>query len=349
VHASELIKRLAETSGDAALVVVIEIKGSAPRHPGSKMLVFSDGTSIGTIGGGFVEIQAVENARERIATGSSGRMVVEMLGDNAVGNVPICGGTASLAINIVGDKTAFAAASEQLDLGRRIVLVIPVEGDRMDYPVAIVDVDGHAVYGACGPIDHVALRTALDTGFPAVSQADGFLYDPIVPQDRLLILGGGHVGQALARLATELEFSVCVGDSRAEFVDPGRFPAETETRLGGFADIVAAYPFGASTYAVVVSPSHSSDLECVRAILKREYRYAGFIGSRRKTSMILDQAIADGFPPEKVTALRAPIGADIGAETPAEIAVAICAEIIAVRRNSPVIVTMDGDRLKRRA
>jgi len=349
MHASELIKRLAETSGVAALVVVIEIKGSAPRHPGSKMLVFADGSSMGTIGGGFVEARAMESAFDRLASGASGRIVVEMLGEQAEGDAPICGGTASLAIFIVNDRAAYAAASEQLDLGRRIVLVFPVAGDRMDHPVAIVDADGHAVYGASGPIDHVALRTALDTGLPAVSQADGFLYDPIVPQDRLLILGGGHVGQALARLATELEFSVCVGDSRAEFVAPGRFPAGTETRLGGFADIVAAYPFGASTYAVVVSPSHSSDLECVRAILKREYRYAGFIGSRRKTSMILDQAIADGFPPEKVTALRGPIGADIGAETPAEIAVAICAEIIAIRRDSPAIITMDKDRLRRRA
>jgi xanthine dehydrogenase accessory factor len=184
---------------------------------------------------------------------------------------------------------------------------------------------------------------------PVVSSIDGFLYDPVEPLDRLLILGGGHVGQALARFAAELEFQVCIGDSRPEFVDPARFPSGTELRLGKFSEIVDGFRFGASTYAVVVSPSHASDLECARAILKREYRYAGFIGSKRKTRMILEQAIADGFPPEKVLALRAPIGADIGAETPAEIAVAILAEMIAVRRNSPAIVAMDAERAKRRA
>ena len=85
----------------------------------------------------------------------------------------------------------------------------------------------------------------------------------------------------------------------------------------------------------VVSPGHSTDLECVRALLKREYRYAGFIGSRRKVRMILDQAASEGFPADKVKALRAPIGVDIGAETPAEIAVAILAELIATRRGTP--------------
>ncbi len=86
----------------------------------------------------------------------------------------------------------------------------------------------------------------------------------------------------------------------------------------------------------------------MRAILAREYRYAGFIGSRRKTRMILEQAVTDGFPPDMVAALRAPIGADIGAETPAEIAVAILAEIVAVRRGSPAVARMDGERERRR-
>ncbi len=349
MHASELIKLVSETTGTAALVIVIDTKGSAPRHPGSKMLVFPDGGSKGTIGGGYVEKRAVESALERIANGASGRIVVEMLGEQADGDAPICGGTVTLAIFIVADKAAFRAASARLEGGIPVVIVGSFEGAEAGRIIAVADAKGRAEYGSDDSIDRSALRTAFDTGLPLVSPADGFLYDPFTPQDRLLILGGGHVGKALARFATDLEFRVCVGDSRKEFVDPARFPAGTETKLGEFADIVAWYPFGASTYAIVVSPSHSSDLECVRAILKREYRYAGFMGSRRKTRMILDQAVADGFAPEKVTALRAPVGADIGAETPEELAVAILAEMIAVRRGSPAIVAMDENRVKRRA
>lgn len=348
MHASELIQQLSVTSGTAALVVVTDTKGSSPRHPGSKMLVFPDGASLGTVGGGDVEKRALESAVKHIATGTSGRIVVEMLGEQAIGNAPICGGTVSLAIFLVTDRAAYATAAEQLEKGRRVVIAYSLEGERMGNVVAVFDTDGNAVYGSQAPIDAPTIRTVIDSGLPAISSADGLLYDPIEPQDQLLILGGGHVGQALARLAALLEFRVCVGDSRKEFVDPGRFPAGTETRLGEFSDIVDAYPFGDSTYAVVVSPSHSSDLACVRSILKREYRYAGFIGSKRKTRMILDQASSDGFPPDKVNALRAPIGADIGAETPAEIAVAIFAEIIAVRRSSPTIIAMDADRVRRR-
>ncbi len=349
MHASELIKHLSVTSGAAGLLVVTEIQGSAPRHHGSKMLVFADGSTMGTIGGGFVEAQAVELAIGHIAEGTSGRFVVEMLGERAEGSAPLCGGTASIAMFIVADRAAYAAASEQLERGKRVVLVFAMQDGGKGNPVAVIGEDGQAVWGPQASVDGVTLSTVIDSGLPAISKDGGLLCDPIVPRDRLLILGGGHVGQSLARIASELDFSVCVGDSRAAYADPARFPPGTETRLGEFDDIVAAYPSGASTYAIVVSPSHSSDLACVRALLRREYRYAGFIGSRRKTRMILEQALADGFPPEQVAALRAPIGADIGAETPAEIAVAILAEIIAVRRDSPSIKAMDADRIRRRS
>jgi xanthine dehydrogenase accessory factor len=349
MHASELIKRISETTGTAAMVVVIDTKGSAPRHPGAKMLVFPDGGSIGTIGGGYVEKRVTEIALERIGTGAAGRVVVEMLGEQAVGDAPICGGTVTLAIFVVSDKTAFRAASARLEGGMPVVIVGSFEGTDAGTIVAVIDAKGHAEHGSNESIDRSAIRTALDTGLPLVSPSDGFLYDPVAPQDRLLILGGGHVGKALALFATNLEFRVCAGDSRKEFVDRGRFPAGTETRLGVFPDIVAGYPFGASTYVVVVSPSHSSDLECVRAILKRDYRYAGFMGSKRKTRMILDQVLSEGFPADKVDGLRAPIGMDVGAETPEELAIAILAEMIAVRRASPAIAAIDADRAKRRS
>lgn len=357
MHASELIESLSSNAGRAALVIVVEVKGSSPRHPGSKMVVFPDGTFKGTVGGGVVEAKAIARGVESIVSGRGSQITVEMIGEKAAGSDPICGGVVTLAVFPVVDATAYAAAADCLGRGERVVIVSSLSGDTgaasntaaAGCVVAVVGSDGRSFFGAGAKIDDEAARAAFESGMPVVSPVDSLLYDPVAPLDRLLILGGGHVGQALARFAAKLEFSVCVSDFRPEMLDPARFPAGTELRLGNFTESITGYPFGSSTYAVVVSPSHSTDLECARAILKREYRYAGFIGSKRKTRMILDQAIADGFPPDKVLALRAPIGADIGAETPAEIAVAILTEIIAVRRNSPAIIAIDADRVRRRA
>lgn len=339
MHSSELLKLLSRQDDPCALVVVIEAKGSAPRHPGSRMIVMPDGKTIGTIGGGAVEAQAIGEAVSCIASGTDRLIVADMLGEKALGADPICGGSVTAAIFLADEMGAYIKAAACLERGEPVVLVSPlpvVATGAVDRSIAVINAVGDIVYGSSVKLDKAVLKQAVETGLPVVSELDGRLYDPLVPRDRLLILGGGHVGQALAILAVNLDFQVCVADSRLEFAEPGRFPAGVETRLGGYTDLIEAFPTGATTYVVVVSPGHSTDLECVRALLRREYRYAGFIGSRRKVRMILDQVVSEGFPVDKVKALRAPIGVDIGAETPAEIAVAILAELIAARRIPPV-------------
>lgn len=344
MHSSELVSLLARQDGRVALVVVMEAKGSAPRHPGSRMIVMPDGKTIGTIGGGAVEALAIQAAVSCIASGTDRLFVADMLGEKALGSDPICGGSVTAAIFLADEKGAYVEAAACLERGETVVLasVLPVaaadgvrRGRNVDGSVAVINAEGDVVYGSSEKLDTAVLQNAVETGLPVVSELDGRLYDPLVPRDRLLILGGGHVGQALAILAVNLDFQVCVAESRPEFVEPGRFPTGVDTSLGSYTDLVEGFPAGCATYVVVVSPGHSTDLECVRALLKREYRYAGFIGSRRKVRMILDQALSEGYPADRVNALRAPIGMDIGAETPAEIAVAILAEIIAVRRDCP--------------
>ena len=359
MHTSEIIKDLSTHNGRVALVVVIEAKGSAPRHPGSRMLVLPEGRIIGTIGGGAVEAQAIQQAVSCIAKGEGSIFKADMLGERALGTEPICGGSVSAAILLVDDKRAFEKAAALLDRGERVVMASSLVDTLVDTGAcgggdsggvsALIAATGQLVYGSLDQPDEAALREAFETGLPVVSARDGRLYDPLVPRDTLLIFGGGHVGQALAQLAVHLDFQVLVADSRPEYVESGRFPLGVETRCGGYYDLIHELPAGPSTYAVVVSPSHSSDLECVRALLKRDYRYTGFIGSRRKVRMILDQAVSEGFPAERVNALRAPIGMDIGAETPAEIAVAILAELIAARREAPALAAMDAARESRRA
>jgi xanthine dehydrogenase accessory factor len=213
---------------------------------------------------------------------------------------------------------------------------------------AVMDGDGRWVAGTLGGVDPAAARRALDTGHLFLAEGEDYFLDPLFPQEKLLILGGGHVGRALAAIAPGLGFLVTVADERPEFVEPGRFPAGVATRSGSFTEAVAAFPFDPSTYVVIVTRGHLCDLECLRAVLPRTYRYAGFIGSRRKVRLHIDKVLSEGFDPAKVEALCAPIGLDFGAETPAELAVAIAGELIAVRRGAGSLAALHQARRDRR-
>ena len=177
----------------------------------------------------------------------------------------------------------------------------------------------------------------MATGKPLFVEDRSLFYDPLVPREKLLILGGGHVGRALAALAPALGFRVTVVDDRPEFASGARFPEGVRVLHQDFEQAIAGFPCNASTYVLVVSRGHRSDLACVRALLARPWRYCGCMGSARKVRMILDQLLQEGADPARIAELWAPVGLDIGAETPAELAVAILGELVAVRRNAGIL------------
>lgn len=165
----------------------------------------------------------------------------------------------------------------------------------------------------------------------------GLLFaQPYGATERLVIAGGGHIAVELARLGASLGFRVLVMEDRDEFVDPARFAAGVETRLVDFADAFSDVPLDGDTYLVLVTRGHEHDLACLRTVLGGAARpaYIGLIGSRRRVRAAFIALRGAGAPDSALEELYAPIGLDIGAETPAEIAVAIAAELVAVRRGS---------------
>ena len=340
----ELIKAITEGGPGMALATIIAVKGSAPRHPGSKMLVGAAAGPLGTVGGGRGEARALEACRAGLERRRSSVLAVEMVGNDIVGPDMVCGGTSTMLIEYLEDRDPYRIALERLALGQRVLLVKRIRG--AEVLVALLDQDGAPLYGRCGQ-DAAALQ-ALADGNPRYDPETGVFYDPLFPEEKLLILGGGHVAKALAALAPGLGFSVTVVDDRPEMLGADRFAPEVATVQAGFTQAVAEFPFDCATYAVIMTRGHLLDLECVRAVLGRPYRYAGFMGSARKTRMVLDQ-VAQDFDPAKVAALCAPIGLDIEAETPAELAIAILAELIAVRRNAPMLARLAIERETRRA
>jgi len=218
------------------------------------MLVYADGRTIGTIGGGCYENDAFWKARDALTTGRSALLHYELNDDFAQENGLVCGG--------------------QMDV-------------------------------------HI---------------------DPLTPTPQLYVIGAGHVGLHLARAAEDAGFRVHVVDDREKFANRERFPGAHEIIVSPLAEWLHTADIPSSAFVAVLTRGHQHDLEGMRALAARDLRYLGLIGSRAKVARIFDALAAEGMPGECLARVRAPIGLDIGAVTPAEIAISILAEMIAVRR-----------------
>ena len=167
-----------------------------------------------------------------------------------------------------------------------------------------------------------------------------------IPEDRLIVLGGGNIAQPLCKMAAMLDFAVTVVDDRPSFANTGRFPDAAHVVCNSFTAAIEGLKIRPTDYVCVITRGHRWDGECLRQILRGVYpSYLGMIGSRRRVTGLLGLLREEGFDAEKLAAIHTPIGLKIGAETLAEIAVSICAELVQHRRSNPV--EEDGTVLER--
>lgn len=237
----------------AALCTIIRARGSAPRHTGSKLLVFADGHIVGTIGGGEMENRVIAAARQ---IAQSGEPRIE-----------------------------------------HFELIDPKKGDA----------------GVCG------------------GEVDIFI-EPIRPDPVVLVIGGGHVGKAIVHLAKWLGFHVALSDDRPEFCTPEWAPDADEYLLSPIAELLARFTFHAETYIIMPTRGMNVDVEILPALIDKPHAYLGVIGSRRRWATAVKTLIERGVPEAKLRGIHAPMGLELNAETPEEIAVSIMAEIVMLRR-----------------
>jgi xanthine dehydrogenase accessory factor len=158
------------------------------------------------------------------------------------------------------------------------------------------------------------------------------IIEPFFPQPRLIVLGGGHIAKPVTEFAARLGFAVTVVDDRLSFANKERFPQADQVICESFERSFDVLNFDAYTYVVIVTRGHRYDLDCLRQVIQRKWAYAGMIGSRKRVKGIKDQLIAEGFDPAILAKVNAPIGLEIGAVTPEEIAVSILGQVISYRR-----------------
>lgn len=305
---SELVRILeallsdADARRPAALCAVVKTKGSTPQQAGAALLVRTDMTTLGTLGGGCVEAEVRKRAFELLQQGRSGLLDFVLDHDYGWDDGLICGGRmviGAMSVTPATDLTPFRAALEQARRreAARVPILVEHEGAMHEYRVLV---------------------EAPPT---------------------LVIAGAGHVGQALARLAVELNFHVVVIDDRADFASRERFDARVELIVGDIANALRAYPLDDSCFVALMTRGHQHDHQALEAVIRRPAAYIGLIGSKRKSRMILRDLEAAGVTAEQIARVRTPIGLAIGAVTVREIAVSIAAELIQVRRaRLPVLV-----------
>jgi len=325
---------------------ILTHEGSTPRSAGSRMLLAGGEAggalriAAGTVGGGLVEAQVMTRARQVLAGGgkSDNRIVesFDLTGELAAGADMICGGRLRVFLERLepSSLSLFQALAESLERGENGMLLTPLAGEHRDSLASLL-LPGKRLLGNALP---EALETAArDQGSainaPVVLSFSGsdYVLEPWAAASPLTILGAGHVSRSTAQIAALAGFEVLVLDDRADFANAERFPTAHTRVLPSFADALADVPHGPMSFLVIVTRGHVHDADVLALALRTKAGYIGMIGSRRKRDAVYDRLRGQGFTEADLARVHCPIGLEIGAETPEEIAVSIVAELIACR------------------
>jgi len=334
-------RQLKEALEQASVVIVatiVKTKGSTPREVGAKMAVCPDGRLIGTIGGGAGEAKVIEQALS-LSNPEKRLVEIDLTGAPRSDIQGVCGGKVQVWIESWGGKGAIALVKNIIELlaaGKSDKLVTPFGCDRHPYLASeseqvCLGIERSSAEGSS------AERSGAEGSSAESSSTDCFI-EILQPQPILLIVGGGHIAVSLAHIASFAGFQIAVQDDRSEFVDIQRFPQalHLSQSMSAILDRLAAYahPTSSQLYVALVARGYQQDVSALQAILQRPlaYKYVGAIGSQKRIVMIRQALQQQGISVERLHNFYAPIGLDIGALTPEEIAISICGEIIKVRR-----------------
>jgi len=252
---SELV-RLRGLGQKCALATIVEVRGSIPSYESAKLLVREDGSMVGTIGGGCVEAEVWNAAREVIETEKPRRLSFNLGQDAAYDNGLICGG--------------------QLEV----------------------------------------------------------FVEPVMPIPHAFIFGGGHISKSLSKVATLAGFASVVVDNREAFASRERFPEAEDVHAAEYEEIFPRLPINESSYIIIVTRGHRDDMRVLQLAIGTSARYIAMIGSKRKVLNVVRELEKQGIPHSAFERIYAPMGLDIGAISPEEIAISVAAEMIAVRRGT---------------
>jgi xanthine dehydrogenase accessory factor len=342
-----------------ALLTAVRTVGSTPRHHAARLVVFAHREPLGTIGGGTMELQAIADARAAL-TANRSRLVEYSLNGSGPGDLGLCGGTQEVFIDILDGNPAaapFRAVRAAQAKGEPVVVAESVRVQGVDLPGAhlVIHLAGDAV-GSLGnmELDRAIVREARQVmaeryprrlGFdprtgaakrltPTRRAAVELFLDLYEPPPRLVIFGAGHIGVALAKQARLVGWQVEVVDDRPDYLSPQNLPGADLHLVAYDRETEGLGPLNvrmAPGTAVVVA-TWGWDQPALRQLAGTPAFYIGLVASMRKAAVIFAALREQGVDPAWLNSVRVPVGLDLGAERPEEIALAIMAEILAAAR-----------------
>ena len=352
--------------GDPVVVAtVVRTKGSTPQKPGAKLLVRRDSSGVGTLGGGCVEGDIWFAAKELMKRGGpSEHRDYELNEDLAAEDGLVCGGTMFFLIDPVYRPGDYLDVAREIDGAYRgegavavASLVRPAGGQPEAVGAKLLVRENGATAGTLGSeeLDRAAARKALDlmvlgrNEYVVADDGAEYFVEAYTTPPQMVLCGGGHVSKAIAPLAKSVGFRVFVTDDREEFANADRFPEADAVVVAKPEDALPRLPINPNTFVIIATRGHRFDNVALEAAARTPAKYVGLLGSRRKTILIYEDLFRAGVPAERVREIRSPVGLDIRARTPEEIAVSIIAEALMFRLGGTGLPMKLEDRLLEKA
>ena len=339
----DTVERWLDEALPVALATVTNTWGSSPRQAGAKMAVRTDLAMIGSVSGGCVENAVLEEALESLADGKP-RLLHYGVSDDSAWEVGLaCGGKVSVYVEPLDHAwwTAAAAAARQ---NRSAVTVTIIEGPQAGQKV-LADAEHGIAYSSAMPgsqqraiLEQAAQQALREQRKTSRSTVGGLelLIDMHHPNPRLVIIGGAHVAQALCRLAQLLGYEVIVIDPRSAFATPERFPAVKMLSHLYPDKVLPGLNLDTETYVAVLTHDPKIDDPALRVALASPAPYVGVMSSKRSHQLRIERLTSAGVPLALIERIHTPIGLNLGAQTPEEIALSIMAQIVAVRNGADI-------------
>lgn len=329
----KLLQRMSSelaAGNDVVLVTVIASSGATPRGAGARMLVTKEGRVGGTIGGGAVEYRSEHIAAEVLAGKESITQAFTLTKEDVNNLGMICGGAVTLYFHFVpgGDEKVLALlkdAEDEFEAGKDLWLVTEVSG-----------AGALGIYTRDKGFRYLEVPAEVEEGLkskPRTINAGGraFYIEKLASSSTVYVFGCGHVGQELVPVLTHVGFRCVALDDRPDFACRERFPDAAEVKVIDLENFSQSVAIGPEDYVAVMTRGHAFDAAVQAQALKTPCRYIGVIGSRHKKAGVFKKLMELGFTEKDLERITTPIGLEIGAETPAEIAISIAAQLIELR------------------
>jgi xanthine dehydrogenase accessory factor len=349
------MKKLLENGETLAVATIVSTLGSTPREVAAKMVVTASGEILGTVGGGCGEAEVRREAVQVIRSRKPAIVRVELLDDIESDSPAVCGGVLNVFVDPWwnDDQRLCKSMADELtrigDEGIAAVMATVLSAENIEGSAAgekCIIVDNTIKAGGIrnDRLRHAVLKEAeerlkleqskqMTLVLEGESKAEVF-FDALPAMRKVIIVGAGHLAIPLVKFAKILGFHITVLDDRVIYANRERFPEADEVIAGDMPTVLRGLKITPHTYIVLITRGHQFDEPCLREVIHKPAKYIGMIGSRRRIkACFIRFRDEDGIPEELLNRVYAPIGLDIGAESPEEIALSIISELVNVRRN----------------